>query len=618
MDNLKPQSDALAWQLEIAALQENFTLSNSPTEMSQLMSQYELTSTEIMGDYAINTVVLSAYANTKPVNKADTGVIDLAAVSVIQEWPMQINWSRFNQAILQLQYAWLQDYQAGLSLDTAFLLARSLTLASYNATENSTRLRFQCFLMHILASATHQFDQHQSRYKYFFDLETGLPNQQLFLSSLEQFAQLDNALVGMSKPNLGILMIDLNIHFEEVSHLRIMSSDIVQAAVSVIRENLNEEASLFRTSTHELTIIVTDLKFSAQLNLIASKLAHAFDTELPLSNITLILKPYFGGISSLETQINIQSLLDGAKLALQHAMVNNHQIEIYDKLISSALLNEHHVDEAIIEAFQENELALYLQPLISLKHAMPNSDMLQSEHCESVELLLRWPNAQWPSLSPVRLIDTIYKKGFANLFVRWLVNNACRLSAELMALHQRRFSLTINLCSTDLLDGDLPELLTQSIALWDVPAENLIIEITETDLSVNEEHVAKVLDKIVLLGFKLALDDFGTGYSSMARLRNMPVHLIKIDQSFVSNIAKSTKDRQIVQSILKLAHSLGKEVVAEGVEDVHCLNMLKAMRCNKIQGYYYAKPMPFDAFMPWLSEFETSRSHADVLSTSDL
>ena len=156
---------------------------------------------------------------------------------------------------------------------------------------------------------------------------------------------------------------------------------------------------------------------------------------------------------------------------------------------------------------------------------------------------------------------------------------------------------------TDLLDVDLPELLAQSITLWEIPAENLIIEITESDIMVDEKKTAIVIDQIVLLGCKLALDDFGTGYSSMARLRNMPIDLVKIDQSFVRNIAHSPEDLEIVQSVIKLAHSLGKQIVAEGVEDKACLDILKELKCEKIQGYYYGKPMPASEFTQWLHTF---------------
>jgi EAL domain-containing protein (putative c-di-GMP-specific phosphodiesterase class I) len=296
-------------------------------------------------------------------------------------------------------------------------------------------------------------------------------------------------------------------------------------------------------------------------------------------------------------------MLESAKIALHQAFFNDQQIEVHNSLITNAMLNQHELDEEIIRALQENELDLYLQPLVSLDY---NQSTI-TEYCAGGEFLLRWPNSTRGFVSPTRLIETIYKKGFGKVLIRWLIHTTCRRCAELMDSHERRFSFTINLSSNDMLDEDLPELLIQSIALWNIPAEQIIIEITETDLLVNEEVVEKVLNQMVSLGFRLALDDFGTGYSSMARLRNMPIHLVKIDQSFVRNIAHSIEDRAIVQSILALAHSLGKEVVAEGVEDIKTLNILKEMQCNKIQGYLYSKPIAFEQFIPWLTEFEASR-----------
>lgn len=599
-----------AYLPEISA-DEAFTIATSPTELLQRLSQYGLKATEIMGEYAVNAQILAELTQTTEVE-----IADLATVALIQAWPKQLNWVQFNQLIERLQYAWLNDYQLGLSLEAAFSLARCLTLhpsktTEINAAENCTPLKFQCFLIHTLSRVTHEFDQHQTHFIQHFDVDTRLPNQQLLLNTLQDYATTGQENGTAEIPALGILMINLNIDFEDASHLgehlSTMSADIVQAAVHVIQQNLNKEAYLFRASTQELVVVVHQLKFSAQLQLIAARLAHAFENELPLSDTTLILKPFFGGVSSLNSAVSPLSLLDSAKLALHQAIVSNQQIEIYDQLITSASLNQHQLDEDIIQALQQDELDLYLHPVVNLKHVDEPETSPFGEYCVSGEFLLRWPNAQQGFVSPVRLVDTIYKKGFGKIFVRWIINTACRRCAELMTSHQRRFSFNINLSSNDLLDEDLPELLTQSIALWKVPAENIVIEITETDLLVNEEKVMKVLDEIVNLGFKIALDDFGTGYSSMARLRNMPVHLIKIDQSFVRHLAQSKEDEAIVQSILKLSHSLGKQVVAEGVEDKASLNILKHMQCDKIQGYYYAKPMPFEDFMPWLQQFEAAR-----------
>jgi EAL domain-containing protein (putative c-di-GMP-specific phosphodiesterase class I) len=267
-------------------------------------------------------------------------------------------------------------------------------------------------------------------------------------------------------------------------------------------------------------------------------------------------------------------------------------------------MNTRLLDEAIIEALQQNELSLFLQPIVTINDKTITGKISTLETCKSAEVLLRWPSQEWQSISPARMLDVIYKKGFGKVFIRWLINNACQRSAELASTYHHDISLTINLSSTDLLDADLPALLSQSIELWRIPASNLTIEITENDILVDEVKVSQVLDKIIDLGCNLALDDFGTGYSSMARLRNMPINIVKIDQSFVRNISSSAQDKKIVQSIIKLAHSLGKEVVAEGVEDLACLEILKEMNCEKIQGYYYGKPMSFEEFISWMATFK--------------
>ena len=409
MDNLNHLSTLQhAYSPEISANDE-FSIATSPTEVLQRLSQYGLKATEIMGEYTVNAQILAELIQSTEIQTAE-----LATINLIQAWPKQLNWVQFNQLIEQLQYAWLNDYQLGLSLEAAFSLARCLKLSPSNSDENSMHLKFQCFLIHTLSRVTHEFDQHQTHFIQHFDVDTHLPNQQLLLNTLQDYATTGQENTTLGIPPLGILMINLNIDFEDASHLgehlSTMSADIVQAAVHVIQENLNKESYLFRASTQELVVVVHQLKFSAQLQLIAARLAHAFEDELPLNNITLILKPFFGGVSSLKTAVSPLSLLDSAKMALHQAIVNNQQIEIYDQLITSASLNQHQLDEDIIKALQQNELDLYLQPVVNLKQVGEPETSPFGEYCVSGEFLLRWPNATRGFVSPMRLIDTIYKK----------------------------------------------------------------------------------------------------------------------------------------------------------------------------------------------------------------
>lgn len=569
-------------QEDISTLYQDFKIDLAPQSLLSTMANYGLKAGDINQSYALNEDALQHLSKEIEAN----GLQLLQNVSeALVSWPKEMSWPRFNQAVNQLLQAWQLDYKHGAAIESALQLINCLELHDIKDKVNP---KFQFLLMHLLAKATNQLDQYKFNYIQNFDVETGLPNYNLFMDLLNQHLQNNDG-----NHHVGLILINLHMNSDEASRLKAMSSSLVVNAMRRVQEHLNDDATLFRVTSNELVILISHLNFPAQLNLIASHLVHAFEAALQLDNVTLILKPYFGCVSSFTSKSTATTFYEHGKLALQHAMTKNYQIEIYDQHITASFAHIHKLDEAIIDALQKNELEIYLQPIITLP----------SEICVNAEILLRWESEEWKLVSAVRLIDTIYKKGFGKVFIRWLINTGCQQIAELNAAYHRNIALTINLSVTDLLDADLPDLLAQSIALWEIPAESLIIEITESDILVDEKKAEAVIDQIVTLGCKLALDDFGTGYSSMARLRNMPIHLVKIDQSFVRNIAQSPEDLEIVQSVVNLAHSLGKQIVAEGVEDKACLDILKEMKCEKIQGYYYAKPMPAEQFSAWLKKF---------------
>jgi EAL domain-containing protein (putative c-di-GMP-specific phosphodiesterase class I)/GGDEF domain-containing protein len=594
-------------------LYSDFSIELTPSTLIQFIQQYGLKVSEISGHYVVNKESLDAITQSE--NGTSTRLIH-----TLSNWPQQLNWAQFFEHITTLLAAWLNDYMAGAQLDFALMLTKNIALEKADSSTSETcTLKFQQLVIHLIARVTNQFDQYKFEYWQHFNIETGLPNQQLLLSMLdtllsdsqqtsEQEAHAeyaDNPFMDHSDAQrAGIIVINLNINFDEAFKLNTAASILEQAAIQTIKRQLNHEAILFHVNAHEFAILIKNLTFSTQLNLIISQLSYAFETALSLENITLILTPYFGGASTFNPETNAVSLYEHARLALHHAMVKNTQMQIYDETLSVRFVDNHLLEEAIIEALQQNELATFLQPIVSIKE----------EVCKTAEVLLRWPTQQWPYVPPPMLIETIYKKGFGKVFIRWLINNACQRCAELLFTHQRSILLTVNVGVHDLLDADLPELIAQAIELWEIPAQNIVFEITESDLLADESQVSLVIDKIKLLGCQIALDDFGTGYSSMARLRNMPVDFVKIDQSFVRNILSSKQDLEIVQSVIKLAHSLGKQVVAEGVEDIGSVNLLKSLQCEKIQGYYYSKPLSFDAFVQWLDAFETAQ-HTSAQAT---
>jgi EAL domain-containing protein (putative c-di-GMP-specific phosphodiesterase class I)/GGDEF domain-containing protein len=581
-------------QEEIYSLiDQEFTLNLSPNHLLNIMKGYRLNANDLSGPYHYDPKTFEQVSTSN----LSVSPIPNKLLNVLQHWPQQLNWSQLNQYIDELLHSWLQDYKAGAQLEDALILSQCIKLQSEIDTNSVTSTnddKLHLVLTHLLALSTNQFDQYQHDYSKSFDLTTGLPNQELMLKLIKK-AETEHT-------KLGLLLLNLNINPDKERKINADQSKLSLAAVDLIQQHLNKDARLFYIGPNEFALVIEHLHFPAQLGLIASELIHAFESSLPLVNNSLIVKPYFGGVTTFTHTSKTHSLYECAKLALHHAMINHYQIEMYDQHITSVFSSTHSLEEAIIEALQNNELEVYLQPIISL----PNHD-LKLATCISAEILLRWHNPEWVGVSPMRLIDTIYKKGFGKIFIRWLINTACQRIAEIITTHQRNFSLTVNLSSPDLLDADLPELISQSIALWDIPAKSLVIEITESDLMLDEKKAMSIINRISQLGCSFALDDFGTGYSSMTRLRNMPISLVKIDQSFVKQIEQSNQDREIVLSIIQLAHSLGKTVVAEGVENRNCLNILIEMQCDKIQGYYYSKSMSLDDFNVWLPNFESQQ-----------
>jgi EAL domain-containing protein (putative c-di-GMP-specific phosphodiesterase class I) len=162
-------------------------------------------------------------------------------------------------------------------------------------------------------------------------------------------------------------------------------------------------------------------------------------------------------------------------------------------------------------------------------------------------------------------------------------------------------SVGVNLSAQDMAERDLPELITQALATWDVPAQRLTLEITETAVMENDAVLEESLRRLREIGVRLSIDDFGTGYSSLARLKILPVDEIKIDVSFVRDMARNRQDERIVRSVIDLAHNLDITVVAEGVENRETLEQLAKMDCDIVQGFLVSPPLSAAEFADLLA-----------------
>ncbi len=175
-----------------------------------------------------------------------------------------------------------------------------------------------------------------------------------------------------------------------------------------------------------------------------------------------------------------------------------------------------------------------------------------------------------------------------------------------------QLSVAVNLSTRSLLDASLPDVVNDALSRWGVPANLLDLEITETIIMTDPSRARRVLDELADMGVTLSIDDFGTGYSSLAYLRDLPVHQLKIDRTFVMDMGRDSDDAVIVRAVVDLAGNLGLQTVAEGVEDQATWDQLTELGCDSGQGYHLARPMPADQFVNWLSRYRPDRPTAGM------
>jgi EAL domain-containing protein (putative c-di-GMP-specific phosphodiesterase class I) len=242
------------------------------------------------------------------------------------------------------------------------------------------------------------------------------------------------------------------------------------------------------------------------------------------------------------------------------------------------------------QALEEGQLVLYYQPTIDCS----------TNQVKGVEALVRWLHPRRGLIPPDQFIPLAEQSGMINALTRFVLQAAIR-QCRLWLDAGLQLTMSVNLSMRNLHEPHLPEALAEILAVEGVAADQLILEITESTIMADPNRALAVLQRLRALGVHMAIDDFGTGYSSMAYLKGLAVDALKIDKSFVQNLASDASDRAIVRSAVELGHNLGLQVVAEGVEDTDSYDQLVRLGCDLVQGYYMGRPMPIDDFERWLA-----------------
>jgi EAL domain-containing protein (putative c-di-GMP-specific phosphodiesterase class I) len=243
-------------------------------------------------------------------------------------------------------------------------------------------------------------------------------------------------------------------------------------------------------------------------------------------------------------------------------------------------------------ALARNQFTLHYQPQVSIA----------SGRIIGAEALLRWHDEEVGDIAPARFIPLAETTGLIVPIGEWVLHTACAQNKAWQDAGCAPIPVAVNLSPRQFRQANLLETITQALTDTGLNPNFLELEITESTIMHQAEKTIGILKKLHAMGVRLSVDDFGTGYSSLNYLKRFPVHKLKIDQSFVRDINLDPDDAAIVTAVIAMASGLNVLTIAEGVETEGQLAFLEALKCGEYQGYYFAKPMPADAFLALLRQ----------------
>ena len=335
-------------------------------------------------------------------------------------------------------------------------------------------------------------------------------------------------------------------------------------------------------------------------------LANSIDTHINIdetvAQIQAVLEPVFDyqGIS-LQLQVRIgvaispehsrapKVLLQMADTALHHTRDTGKLVQVYQSDLDVNTVERLNLINDLKKAIPAGELELHFQPKMNLKNRVVTH----------VEALVRWKHPTLGMIPPDDFIHIAEQTGQIKALTRWVFTTSLAQFNTWKTLGIE-LNIAINISAENLKEADFYDFICQALMCANVPAAKVTLEVTESSVVEDPKSAIKLLSQFKERGFKISIDDYGTGYSSLAQLKQLPVHELKIDKSFVQRLEQDIDDQIIVRSTIELAHNMGLYVVAEGIEDKFSLSWLTDHGCELAQGYYISKPKPAIELTPWL------------------
>lgn len=424
-----------------------------------------------------------------------------------------------------------------------------------------------------------------------YDPLTGLPNRRLFYERLGQ------ALKGMSREpgrSLAVLFLDLD-HFKDINdrHGHDAGDLLLTSVAHQLQKSIRQQDTACRLGGDEFAVLLPDVPHSEGAMRVAEQLLRALSTPVRLDSIQLTTGTSIGIAMAPDDGESVEALMKHADLAMYQAKAEGrNRYHFYTRAMQERLVQRLTLQDELRQAIQAGQLQLHSQPIVDLQH----------RRVAKLELLLRWVHPRLGLLTPDRFIPLAEQSGLIHSMGDWVMEQACLLARQLVSGDAHQLQLAINISPRQLESGDLPAKLEQLLNQHALPADCLVLELTESSLMKDVEATTRQLQQLKQLGVALAIDDFGTGYSSLGYLRRFPLDCLKIDRSFIQKLPAVEADREITSAIIAMASKLRLEVIAEGVSNTSQADFLLQSGCRYAQGELFTMPLPAEQLGRWLDD----------------
>jgi diguanylate cyclase (GGDEF)-like protein len=421
--------------------------------------------------------------------------------------------------------------------------------------------------------------EQQVRYQAYHDALTKLPNRASFVQHLEEAVRRAKR----AHWSLAVMFLDAD-QFKRVNDSlgHEAGDQLLRVLAERIRASVRETDLLYRMGGDEFTVLLEDVRGPEEAAMVAQRILEATREPLQLQHHELSASVSIGIAMYPKDDDSGERLVQSADTAMYRAkQLGRNRYTFFTPEMNERVESQLLLEAGLRRALKNEEFRLHYQPRVA-----PDGRIV------GVEALLRWAHPERGLVEPAHFIAALEETGLIVPVGTWVLREACRQAAEWQRAGLAPLRISINLSSRQFRSDALVDSVAEALREARLDAQWLDVELTESLLMENLDRAMVIMGRLKALGVGILIDDFGTGYSSLGYLKRFPIDGLKIDRSFVRDLANSRKDAAIVESIAALAQSLGIGLVAEGVEQPHQADFMRSHYCTEMQGYLFGWPMP--------------------------